>query len=48
MHQGTEDRVIILAQKHLQYDLTGLMFHPESYMTPQGLQIMKNWLHQLK
>ncbi|MBN3035656.1 MAG: aminodeoxychorismate/anthranilate synthase component II [Bacteroidales bacterium] len=43
----TEDG-IIMALAHREYDLTGLMFHPESYMTPQGLQIMKNWLQHVE
>ncbi len=35
---------IIMACSHKTYDVRGLQFHPESYITEQGLQMMKNWL----
>lgn len=37
----------IMALKHKQYDVRGIQFHPESVLTPQGKDIIKNWLtHQ--
>ncbi len=34
----------IMALKHREYDVRGIQFHPESVLTPDGKQIMKNWL----
>ena len=33
-----------MAFRHRQYRLYGLQFHPESYMTENGQQIIQNWL----
>jgi anthranilate synthase component 2 len=39
---------LIMALRHLQYDVRGLQFHPESIMTACGKQIIHNWLsHQV-
>ena len=35
----------IMAVKHEEYDIYGLQFHPESVLTPNGEQIMKNFLN---
>ena len=34
----------IMALRHVEYDVRGLQFHPESVMTPQGKAIVENWL----
>jgi len=34
----------IMAISHRQYDVKGVQFHPESYMTPTGGQIISNWV----
>ena|SRR5690554_4503638 len=34
----------IMALKHKQFDLHGVQFHPESILTPDGEQIIKNFL----
>ncbi len=37
----------IMALKHKEYDIQGIQFHPESVLTPDGGQIVRNWLkHQ--
>lgn len=35
---------MIMALRHRTYDLTGLQFHPESVLTPDGETILRNWL----
>jgi anthranilate synthase component 2 len=34
----------ILAIRHKHFRIRGLQFHPESFMTPSGKQILTNWL----
>jgi anthranilate synthase component 2 len=38
-----EDREI-MALEHPKYDLQAVQFHPESVMTPEGEQMISNWL----
>ncbi len=34
----------IMALKHRELNITGLQFHPESYMTPEGGKMINTWL----
>ena len=34
----------VMALRHKKYDLRGVQFHPESIMTPEGKQIIQNFL----
>lgn len=34
----------IMAMRHKKFDITGVQFHPESVLTPDGRTMMKNWL----
>ncbi len=34
----------IMACKHKMFDVRGVQFHPESYITEYGLLMMRNWL----
>lgn len=35
----------IMALRHRTYDVRGIQFHPESILTPEGTQILQNWLN---
>ena len=34
----------IMALRHREYDIRGIQFHPESVLTPQGKDIIANWI----
>ena len=38
----------VMAVQHREYPVYGLQFHPESIMTPDGKQILKNFLEVMK
>jgi anthranilate synthase component II len=40
-----DDNSFIMALQHNTYDVSGVQFHPESVLTPQGEQILRNWLN---
>lgn len=35
----------IMAVRHRDYDVRGVQFHPESILTPEGITIIKNFIH---
>lgn len=39
-----DEQGLIMSLKHLQYNVRGVQFHPESVLTPYGEQIIGNWL----
>ncbi|GAH71992.1 unnamed protein product, partial [marine sediment metagenome] len=39
----TEDD-IVMGVRHKNYKLEGIQFHPESFLTPDGLKILKNFI----
>jgi anthranilate synthase component 2 len=36
---------IVMALRHRQFDVRGVQFHPESIMTPEGPQMISNWIN---
>lgn len=34
----------VMSLRHREYDVCGVQFHPESVLTPDGKQILKNWI----
>lgn len=34
----------VMSLRHKEFDIRAVQFHPESVLTPQGKQILKNWL----
>ncbi len=41
---AVDEHKLIMAISHLQYDVKGVQFHPESIMTQTGKLILKNWI----
>lgn len=39
---------IIMAITHNVYNIKGIQFHPESYMTEKGREMIHNWIEQAK
>ena len=38
------DEGLIMGLRHRSYDISGIQFHPESVLTPDGRTIVANWL----
>lgn len=43
---ATNENGVLMALRHKYYNLYGLQFHPESFMTPTGKSIISNWLYE--
>jgi anthranilate synthase component 2 len=35
----------VMSLRHKVYDVKGVQFHPESVLTPNGKQMLENWLN---
>jgi anthranilate synthase component II len=42
---ASSENGIIMAVSHRYFDIKGVQFHPESYMTATGPKLLANWLH---
>ncbi|MCU7693367.1 anthranilate synthase component II [Haoranjiania flava] len=38
---------VVMALRHKKYPISAVQFHPESYMTPNGKQMLENWVKVL-
>jgi len=43
-----DEKGVIMAIRHRNYEISGLQFHPESIMTEVGLEIVKNWVKSIQ
>lgn len=39
-----DEKNMIMSLRHRNYDVQGVQFHPESVLTPNGEQMIRNWL----
>ncbi len=42
---STDNKNTIMSIRHDKYDITGLQYHPESFLTPAGKKIIQNWIN---
>lgn len=40
----TSDEAQVMALRHKDFDVRGIQFHPESVLTPDGRQMIRNWI----
>ncbi len=43
---AVDESGMIMALAHKQFDVRGVQFHPESVLTPEGEEMLRNWLEQ--
>jgi anthranilate synthase component II len=43
---AVNDEGLVMALRHVQYDVKGVQFHPESIMTLEGPKMIENWLRK--
>ena len=41
---SVDDNGQVMSLRHKTYDVKGVQFHPESVLTPDGKQLLKNWI----
>lgn len=39
-----DEKGFVLAEAHQKYDVRGVQFHPEAYLTHHGVKMVENWL----
>jgi anthranilate synthase component 2 len=43
---SVSDEGYIMSMRHKSFDIRGIQYHPESVLTPDGKQIIQNWVKQ--
>jgi anthranilate synthase component 2 len=46
--EATDENGQVMALSHSNYDICSVQFHPESVLTPYGMNIIANWLKRFK
>ena len=41
-----DDNGQVMSLRHKEFDVKGVQYHPESVLTPNGKQILENWVNQ--
>jgi anthranilate synthase component 2 len=41
---ATNEEGLVMALSHRTYDVRGVQFHPESFLTEHGAKMVQNWL----
>ncbi|MGI9526324.1 MAG: anthranilate synthase component II [Weeksellaceae bacterium] len=44
---STDENGIVMSFHHKKYPMIGVQYHPESILTPQGKQILMNWINTI-
>jgi anthranilate synthase component 2 len=42
---SVDDNGQIMSLRHKTFDVKGVQFHPESVLTPNGKQLLENWIN---
>jgi anthranilate synthase component 2 len=41
---ATDEKGYVLGESHQKYDIRGVQFHPEAYLTEHGVKMVENWM----
>lgn len=41
---AVDEKGFVLGEAHQKYDIRGVQFHPEAYLTQHGVKMVENWL----
>lgn len=41
---AVDEKGYVMAEAHTKYDVRGVQFHPEAYLTQHGVKMVENWL----
>lgn len=41
---AVDDKGQVMAEAHEKYDIRGVQFHPEAYLTEHGVKMVENWI----
>ncbi|MCY1310339.1 Anthranilate synthase component 2 [compost metagenome] len=41
---AVDEKGNVMAEAHTKYDVRGVQFHPEAYLTEHGVKLVENWM----